>query len=338
MVLVFGPNLAVDRVLGVPGFQVGRVFRTRQTRVVAGGKGANVARALKALGGEPHLVGLVAGWTGRFIRESLRQEGIRATLVEVEGLSRTCTLLVDPDTSQATVVNEEGELAVSPAQLALLEETLGHLITRARVVVCSGSLPPALPPDFYARVIGRARHHGALTILDSSGRALQEGVVARPHLIKPNRTELLQLLRILDPTGYDSPDPGLEPAADTGPVGSEEALADAARTLLDAGVEAVVVSMGAAGAMAVTPKGAWRARAPAVKMVNPIGAGDSMVAALGHGLSRGVRFPELLALGVAAGSADVTTFGPGVITHDAVDALNARVTVTALRRAPADLS
>lgn len=334
-IVVVGPNLAVDRVLGVPGFEAGKVFRTGHTRVVAGGKGANVARALKALGGEPHLVGLVAGWTGRFIRESLQQEGIAATLVEVEGLSRTCTLLVDPGTGQATVVNEEGDLEVSPSRVSLLEETLDDLMSRARVVVCSGSLPPALPPDFYARIIARARRHGTLTILDTSGRALREGVAARPHLTKPNRTELLQLLRSLDPARYDAADPGLEPAADTGPAGSEEAFADAARPLLDAGVEAVVVSMGAAGALAVTPQGAWLARAPEVRVVNPIGAGDSMVAGLSHGLSQGLQFPELLALGVAAGSADVATFGPGVITQGEVDKLKGRVAVTALRCAPA---
>lgn len=324
MILVLGPNLAVDRVLAVPGFEAGRVFRTGQTRVVAGGKGANVARALKALGGQPHLVGLVAGWTGSFIRESLRQEGIVATAVEVEGLSRTCTLLVDPDTGQATVVNEEGELAISPARMALLEETLDPLISRARVVVCSGSLPPALPPDFYARIIDRARRHGALTVLDTSARALREGITARPHLIKPNRTELVQLLRGLDPR-YDSLDPGREPALDTGPAGGEAVLAEAARALVSRGIEAVVVSMGAAGALAVTSDGAWLARAPAVRVVNPIGAGDSMVAALAEGLASGQPLPEILRRAVAAGSADVTTFGPGVIDREEVERLAAAV-------------
>ncbi|MEW6045205.1 MAG: 1-phosphofructokinase family hexose kinase [Bacillota bacterium] len=322
MIVVFGPNLAVDRTLGVPGFQAGRVFRTGHTLTVPGGKGVNVARALKALGGEPHLVGLVAGWTGRFIREGLEQEGIPATLVEVGGLSRTCTIIVDPRSGDATVINEEGDLDVTPEHLAALQSALSALVAQAQVVVCSGSLPQDLAPDSYARVIAQSREAGVPSILDTSGEALRLGVRARPSLIKPNRSELLQLAR--------SDQADLEVAADPGFGSGEVMLAEAARHVMSTGPEAAIVSLGAAGAIGVTPEAAWVARSPKVQVVDPIGAGDSMVAALSWGLARGLPLPELVALGVASGTADVTTFGGGLISRQAVEDLLARVSVAPL--------
>lgn len=330
MVVVFGPNLAVDRVLGVPGLRVGGVFRTGHTRVVVGGKGANVARALRALGEPVHLVGLVAGWTGRFIRESLAEEGLPATLVEAQGLSRTCTLLVDPEAGQATVVNEEGDLRLPAAELGRLEQMTASLAAEARALVCSGSLPPSVPADLYARIIRRARAAGVVTILDTSGPPLEQGVRAGPDLIKPNRAELG---RLLASRGLREPGPAggqPEPAADAGPGGGQAELARAALRLLQEGVGTVVVSLGAAGALAVTPEEAWLVQAPRVPVVNPIGAGDSMVAALAAGLSRGRRLPDLLRLAVAAGSADVATFGPGVISPDQVQRLLPQTTALRL--------
>ena len=325
MVVVFGPNLAVDRVLDVPGFRAGGVFRTGHTRVVAGGKGANVARALRALGVDVHLVGFVAGWTGRFIRESLADEGIPATLIEVGGLSRTCTLLIDPSRGQATVVNEEGELTVREADIARLLHGLAALAPQARAVTLSGSLPPAVPDDLYARVIRQAHAAGVPTILDTSGRPLQHGLAAGPWLVKPNRSELLQLLSLIDARHPGAAAMPVEPAVDLGPSGDEGTVASAARRLLAYGVTCAVVSMGAAGALAVTSDGTWLARAPAVRVTNPIGAGDSMVAALAEGVARGRRLPEMLRRAVAAGSADVATFGPGVIDRDEVERLAAAV-------------
>jgi len=326
MILVVGPNLAVDHTVDVPGFQTGHIFRTGRSLTVAGGKGANVARALHALGMPVHLVGLVAGWAGRFIRESLAEEGIPATVVEVGGVSRTCTLIVDGSAGDATVVNEEGNLQITAAHLAELERVLDEWIARARVVVCSGSLPPALPASFHARVVEKARRAGAKTVVDTSGEPLSAAVQARPHLIKPNRSEL-QALAALDGR-LESP--SLEPEVAADDAGSQDLdrLAALARSLLVRGVEQVVVSLGAAGAMAVTGDGLWFARAPKVPMVDPIGAGDSMVAALSAGLHEGLAWPELLARAVAAGSCDVTTFGGGLISPEAVEELRRQVTVS----------
>jgi len=160
---------------------------------------------------------------------------------------------------------------------------------------------------------------------------LREGVQrlpprqARPHLIKPNRSEL-QALAALD--GRAEP-PSLEPEVAADDAGSQnlEGLAALARNVLARGIEQVVVSLGAAGAMAVTADGLWLARAPKVRLVDPIGAGDSMVAALSAGLHEDVTWPELLARAVAAGSCDVTTFGGGLITLEAVEELRRQVTV-----------
>lgn len=331
MILVVGPNLAIDHTVDVPGFQTGHIFRTGRTLTVAGGKGANVARALRALGAPVHLVGLVAGWAGRFIRESLADEGIPASLVEVGGHSRTCTLIVDGGAGDATVINEEGNLAISADHLADLDRVLDHWIPQARVVVCSGSLPPALPSSFHAQVVEKARQAGAMTIVDTSGEPLRQAVQARPHLIKPNRSELQALAALDGSAGPASSQP--EVAADGADHENLDGLADLARGLLERGVGQVVVSLGAAGAMAVTPQGFWLARAPQVPMVDPIGAGDSMVAALSAGLYQNVAWPELLAQAVAAGSCDVTTFGGGLIIPETVRELREQVTLSPIETA-----
>ncbi|NMA72256.1 MAG: 1-phosphofructokinase family hexose kinase [Firmicutes bacterium] len=328
MILVVGPNLAIDHTVDVPGFQTGRIFRTGRSLAVAGGKGANVARALRALGAPVHLVGLVAGWAGRFIRENLADEGIPATLVEVGGLSRTCTLIVDSHSGDATVINGEGDLSLTPEQRAKLDRVLDAWIPKARVVVCSGSLPPALPDAFHAQVVERARRAGAITIVDASGEPLRLAVEACPHLIKPNRSEL-ETLAALD----GAADPAsLEPevAADGADPGNLDRLVALAQDLLRRGVGQVVVSQGAAGAMAVTPQGVWRGRAPQVPVVDPIGAGDSMVAALSAGLYENLGWPELLARAIAAGSTDVTTFGGGLIQPETFARLRQEVTVSPL--------
>lgn len=345
MIVVFGPNLAVDRTLAVEDFHAGQVFRTSTSLVVPGGKGVNVARALRALGEAVHLVGLVAGWSGRFIREGLQQEGIEATLVEVEGISRTCTIVVDPRDGTATVVNEEGDLRLGATQAEAIERLLGDLTAGASALVCSGSLPQALPRDFYRRVLENAGRAGCLTILDTSGAALAEGLAARPHLIKPNEHELADLVRSRPELGQAPAPPLRQPPSRReegsvrrpGPDRAEQAAApwvlQAARGLVARGVEVAVVSMGAAGAVAVTRDGAWMARPPRVEVVDPIGAGDSMVAGLTCGILRGMALEEVLALGVAAGAADVASFGAGLVTRDAVESLRSRVAVKPLRAA-----
>ncbi|WP_324716541.1 1-phosphofructokinase family hexose kinase [Carboxydochorda subterranea] len=334
-IVVFGPNLAIDRTVAVGDFRAGRVFRTDQTLTVAGGKGANVARAVKALGGEPHLVGLVAGWTGRFIRDDLEREGIPATLVEVDGLSRTCTLVVDPRNGETTIINEEGRLHADARRVQQLAAALERLAGEADVVVCSGSLPLTLRRDFYARVLQAARRAGAWTLLDSSKEPLLLGLRARPHLIKPNRQELFELAAQLGeqgilPAGERPVTQSGERTLDEPQAGDEQRLVRAARTVLGWGPQAAVVSLGSAGALAVDAAGAWRVVAPRVAVVDPVGAGDSMVAALALGLARGMALAELTAFGVAAGTADVTTFGGGLVTAEAVAALQAGVTVTPL--------
>lgn len=336
MIVVFGPNLAVDRTLAVPNFRVGQVFRTSSSLVVPGGKGVNVSRALRALGEPVHLVGLVAGWSGRYIREGLQQEGIDATLVEAEGLSRTCTIVVDPTDGTATVVNEEGDLRLRPGQLEDLERLLRRYAARARALICSGSLSSALPTDFYRKALEAASAAGCLSVLDTSGPALAEGLRARPHLVKPNEHELAELLHahpelgdggtVLTPGARAAPPgSGYEPGA-RAQAGADR-VAQAARRLVGLGVGLAVVSMGAAGAVAVTRDGAWTARPPSVRVVDPIGAGDSMVAALTYGLLRGMNVAGLLALGVAAGAADTASFGAGLITREEVEALRRQVMV-----------
>ena len=183
---------------------------------------------------------------------------------------------------------------------------LGALAPPPRVLVLSGSLPRGVAPDLYAR-LARATPAGCRVVLDTSGPALAAGIAAGPHLVKPNRNELAAL------TGA--------------PVDDLADLVAAARRLVaDHGVGAVVVSLGAAGALACDATGGWLATAPPVRVRSAVGAGDSMVGGLVVALDRGDPLPDALRLGVAAGTAAVLTDGTQLCR--AADVARLRPTVT----------
>lgn len=309
MIVIFSPNLAVDRTLEVPGFKKKSVSRATDVFALAGGKGVNVAKALKALGQNPHIVGLVAGPSGQIIRNDLDAQSLPATLIEGQGDSRTCTLILDPLDRSTTVVNEEGLLELDPPSRQRLIDVLDHLLARADALVLSGSLPKALPPSIYATLIQRAKEKGVFTALDSSGEALAFGVAQGPNLIKPNAHELSQL--IADSTTNDST--RIEPQDPDTAWASPKRLAAACQKLHQKGVELVVVSLGAFGAFASESGGAWFANAPSVEPVNTTGAGDSTVAGLVTSLLKGAPLPEALTWGIACGTADVLTKAAGHI-------------------------
>ncbi len=174
----------------------------------------------------------------------------------------------------------------------------------------AGSLPPGVPPGYYAQIAAAVREGGGRVVLDSSGEALQQGCRAAPALVKPNDHELQQL------TGL--------------PVDSTEEIVAAAQQVRALGPASVVVSMGKAGALAVDGSGAWLVAAPRIAEQNPIGAGDSLVAGLVWSLARGDALAEALRWGVACGAATAASPGTAVGERAAVERLHAQTTVEQL--------
>jgi 1-phosphofructokinase len=284
-------NPAIDKSVTVPRFAVGQTNRGEVRRTDAGGKGINVAKALKQLGAEVCALGFVAGSNGHFILEALAAYGIPADFTNVPGETRVNLKIHDPVYGTETELNEPG-FQVLPEHLEALKQKIKEHGPRSEVIVFSGSLPPGAPPETFAELISIARLLAAKCILDTAGAALQCGLAAMPLLVKPNRAEAEELLQVRLKT-----------------LGE---LAEAARKLLAMGAEKVVISMGADGAVAATKQDLLWAHPPAITPRSSVGAGDAMVAALAYGEVEHLPFRESFRLAMAAGAAAVTTEGSGV--------------------------
>jgi 1-phosphofructokinase len=278
MIATVTVNPAVDKTLVVPGFAIGRTNRATVERVEPGGKGVNVARALSHLGCRVVATGFLAGEHGRLIAESLAAAGVVPDFISIRGETRVNVKVVDPTGKLETEINEPG-CAVDAGSVQLLAEKIIALAAECAVIVMSGSLPPGVPPDCYATFIAIARRGGARTVLDASGIALKNGMAAAPDLVKPNLIEAEQILGTR--------------------IEGDAQLVRAAHRLLEYGPRAVVISLGAAGAVMASRAGVWRARPPIIDTARTVGAGDAMVAGFAYALAHDRQPDEALRLATA---------------------------------------
>lgn len=280
MIVTVTVNPSVDRTISVERLARGEVTRASNVRVDPGGKGVNVSRALAAHGLKTRAVVPLGGDEGLRLAGLLRNAGIEVVPVPVRGCTRSNVAVVEPD-GTTTKLNEPGA-TLSEAEVAAVLEAVSTAVIGADWLVISGSLPPGVPSSFYghlARVVGAA---GVRTTLDSSGPALVGGIEGRPALAKPNTEEL---------AGYlGSPLPTLR-----------DVIAAAHRMRRD-GAAAVLVSLGADGAVLVDDAGVLHAWSGRTVPVSSVGAGDALLAGF---LAAGGPARDALASAVAWGAAAV---------------------------------
>jgi 1-phosphofructokinase/tagatose 6-phosphate kinase len=293
MIVTVTLNAAVDRTLTVPNFQRGQRHRASAGITLAGGKGINVARALKGLGVPVVATGLVGGTTGTRIVDELTQEAILNDFVRIEGESRTSTAVVDPAGSTYTEINEWGP-SVRPEELEMLLEKLRYLTQDATFVVFAGSLPRDVPMDFYGEATRELARRHVATGLDGEGEPLRLGVEAEPFLVSPNQIEA------------------------EGLVGQEFHDEEDFRLALDG-----IADMGARNVLITTEQGAlallreerdvrrFRATAPRLDPVSAVGAGDVLLAGFLAARHAGRTNEEALRAAVAAGAASTLEVGAG---------------------------
>ena len=290
MVLCLNLNAAIDKTIVVSSFEINRIHRPESVIALAGGKGCNVARALKTLGEEPVVSGWVGGFAGQFIETELHREGIQTDFIYTDFESRTCTSILDRENGTMTEIYEKGE----PVPVEKVDELRDHLrknIGKYKAVTLSGSLPPGVPLDFYAGMIEIAKAAGVLTFLDSSGDALRSGVEAGPFFVKPNETEVKSLLEVNTSNSLD--------------------FAQVAVEISTRYKTNVVLSMGAKGAIAAKGQEVFEVSIPNVEAKSAVGSGDCMLAGLAYGVLHGFSFEETIVGGVAAGTANTLTIGAG---------------------------
>ncbi|HVV58853.1 MAG TPA: 1-phosphofructokinase family hexose kinase [Gaiellaceae bacterium] len=312
MIVTVTLNAAIDRTLTVPNFQRGQRHRASAGLTLAGGKGINVARALKALGVPVVATGLAGGRNGTRIVEELTGEAILNDFVRIEGESRTSTAVVDPADGTYTEINEWGP-AVRPEELEILLDKLRYLTQGAEVVVFAGSLPRDVANDFYAEAIRELGRRHVPVVLDCEGEPLRLGLEAEPFLVSPNQAEA------------------------EGVVGQELYDDDDFCLALDQ-----IAEMGARNVIVTTEAGCvalfreeretsrFRAVAPRVEPVSTVGSGDVLLAAYLAARHAGRPFAEALRSAVSAGAASTLEVGAGRFDPRQAGRLHAGVEVTEL--------
>ncbi len=297
MIVTVTLNAAIDRTLTVPNFQRGQRHRASLGLTLAGGKGLNVARALKRLGVPVIATGLAGGRTGTRIVEELTTESILNDFVRIAGESRTSTAVVDPTSSSYTEINEWGP-AVSEGELATLREKLHYLAQGAEYVVFAGSLPRDVPEDFYAEAIRELNRRGVRSVLDCEAEPLRLGVAAEPFLVSPNQTEAESLV------GHEFHD--------------DEDFQSALDLIAEMGARNVLITQ-ETGAVALLredrERRRFRAVAPRVEAVSTVGGGDVLIAAYLAGRFAERPVEESLREAVAAGTASTLEIGAGRFDH-----------------------
>jgi 1-phosphofructokinase family hexose kinase len=307
-------NAALDRTLTVPNFQAGHRHRASQGLTLAGGKGINVARALKRLDVPVVATGLAGGRTGTRIVEELTAEAILNDFVRIADESRTSTAVVDPMGSSFTEINEWGP-QVDADELEVLREKLRYLSRGADVVVFAGSLPRGVDVGFYADAIRELTRAGVSTVLDSEGEPLRVGLEAEPTLVAPNQHEAEALV-------------GQE-------LNDDDDFLMALDTIADLGARNVLLTLvsGAFGLMREDRRTRhFQAVAPKVDTVSAVGAGDVLLAGFLAAQLRERPFEDALRQAVAAGTAATTEVGAGRFDPREAGRLSAQVAVAELER------
>jgi 1-phosphofructokinase family hexose kinase len=295
MIITVTLNAAIDKSLSVPNFRLGRRHRTVEQRTMAGGKGVNIARALKALGQPVIATGLAGGATGTHIVEQLTEEAILNDFVRIRDESRTNTSVLDPTNGEQTEVNERGP-AVSPQEVELFRDKLLYLARGAAIVVLAGSLPRGVEPDIYATLIAELKRVGVTTVVDADGDPLLHAVRAEPDVVSPNVLEAEELV------GHEF-------------AGEEERLL-AVCEIAELGPREAIMTMadGCVANVLIDGKSCLRrARTSPREPVARRGAGDAFLAGYVAARYEGRPPDHCLRFGVACGAESTGRLGAGLI-------------------------
>ena len=293
MIVTVTLNAALDRTLTVPSFQRGHRHRASQVLTLAGGKGINVARALKRLDVPVVATGLAGGRTGTRIVEELTAEAILNDFVRIGEESRASTAVVDPMENSYTEINEWGPL-VSEVELEMLREKLHYLSRGADFVVFAGTLPRGVAESFYADAIRDLNRRGVKVVLDTEGEPLRLGTEAEPHLVSPNQREAEHVV-------------GQE-------LDEEDDYLMALDRIAELGARNVQITL-ESGCFGLFREDRqikrYRASAPTVDPVSVVGAGDVLLAQFITAQLAGKSAEHALRLAVAAGAASTLEVGAG---------------------------
>jgi 1-phosphofructokinase family hexose kinase len=295
MIITVTLNAAIDKSLAVPNFRLGRRHRTVDQRTMAGGKGVNIARTLKALGQPVIATGFAGGATGTHIVEQLTEESILNDFVRIRDESRTNTSVLDPTTGEQTEINERGP-AVSAREVELFRDKLVYLARGAAIVVFAGSLPRGVEPDLYATLIRELERLDVTTVVDTDGEPLRQAVRAEPDIVSPNVLEAEELV------GHE--------------FASEEERLLAVGEIVGLGPHEAIMTLPDGCVAHVSVDGQRRLKRVRIEQREPIaksGSGDAFLAGYLAARYEGRAPDQCLRFGVACGAESTARLGAGLI-------------------------
>ena len=291
--VTFSP--AIDYVVDLDRLEVGAINRSQGEHCLPGGKGINVSIVLANLGKSSIATGFLGGFTGDFIAKELQKRGISSEFVPVEGNTRINVKLRG---KEETAINGQGP-HITDEQIEQLMVQLERL-TDKDLLVISGTIPSSLPSDIYEKILERIKDNHVELIVDATKDILLNTLKYHPLLVKPNQEELEEMFHVT--------------------IHNEEELVENAKKLLGLGAKNVIVSLGGDGALLVG-EGIEPIRLPAPqgKVVNTVGAGDSLVAGFIDEYTTSGNIAKAFRKGIATGSA--SAFSEGLATKEEVEAL-----------------
>lgn len=289
--VTFNPSL--DYIVSVENFQLGLTNRTSSELILPGGKGINVSTVLKNLGIENTALGFTAGFTGDEIARRLVEMGVASDFIRIpEGISRINMKLKSID---GTEINGAGP-EISPDKIEELMQKLDKL-GEGDVLFLAGSIPSSMPDDMYERIMARMDGKGVMTVVDATKDLLVNVLKYHPFLVKPNNHELGEIFGVT--------------------LKTREEVAPYGRKLQEMGARNVLISMAGEGAVLVAEDGqVFNEPAPKGKLVNGVGAGDSMVAGFMAGWMEKQEYEHAFHMGVSAGSA--SAFSENLATKEEI--------------------
>lgn len=305
LILTLTINPAIDRIVTVDKL----VFEDRayilHRSETAGGRGINASLVVHGFGGKTLALLTSGGPAGKRMEEALAGMGFPFEAVHVDAESRV-NLTISDEQGLTVKLNEKGS-PLAPRELKAIRDVVEAVLPKASWLMICGSIQPGVAPHYYCELIGLARKRGVKTLLDTDGDALQHALEARPAVISPNQHEAERLLgRALITRGQ---------------------FLEAVQRIHAMGPEAVILSLGARGALGISAEGIFEALPPRVDVVCPIGSGDALAAAFCWSMEKGKGFAESLKWGVAAGSAAASLPGLQFPTLQQTRAMFKRVEV-----------
>ena len=308
MVVTITANPCLDRNLIIEKLVSDDTIRPSEITDEPGGSGINVSRVLTRFKRPNVAIGFLGGGTGSDVEALLRREGVKCDFLQVSETTRTNMIISDKSNWEQYRFSFPGPSIRANEVDGFMDKLASY--SDATYWAIGGSIPKDVPTTFYNDIVDLGHKMNIRVVLDSYGDPFHLGLEAKPFMVKPNEFELSRIV-------------GME-------LSDFDSHVEGARVLQKRGVDIVVASMGAEGAVLVSDEGIWHAKPPKVEVKSKVGAGDSTVAGVLMALDDGKGYEEAVRLGVSAGTATTLTFGTELCYQEDVDRIYAETKVRRL--------